>query len=86
MALADAGDKSLRDTYIRRGGAAQEKHTSHTGLIILLVCAGLVAAAGGAFAWFKYGRPRLLGVSRTDYVSMASLEEGADYRPPAEGR
>ncbi|KAK9842362.1 hypothetical protein WJX81_008566 [Elliptochloris bilobata] len=88
VALATAGDsdvQALQDVYVRRGGAAQAQGaSSHTGLVVLLVCVGLVAAGGGAFAWFRFGRPRLLRARGGEYVPMASLEDGADYRPPAE--
>ncbi len=85
VALASAGSgdvDALHSAYVRSGGPAPAQSSSHTGLIVLLVCAGLLVAAGGAFAWFRLARPRLLGAPRGEYVPMASLEEGADYRPP----
>ena len=87
MALATAGDsdvQALQDAYLRSGGAAQARKSSHTGLIVLLVCLGLAGAAGAAFAWFRFARPHLARANRSEYVSMAALEDGADYRPPGE--
>lgn len=87
MALATAGDsdvQALQDAYVRSGGAAQARSSSHTGLIVLLVCLGLAGAGGGAFAWFRFARPHLLRANRSEYVSMAALEDGAEYRPPQE--
>lgn len=87
VALATAGDsdvQALQDAYVRSGGASEARSASHTGLIVLLVCLGLAGAAGGAFAWFRFGRPHLARANRSEYVSMAALEDGADYRPPQE--